>query len=89
MEMSKFTLAGEDEDGARRVRTRPLDQIYRIIVEMMNKSPNETSHKIDEIINNCGKHGFTQEQIMEAIEEYETLNVWIVNSSRTKLTRVF
>jgi len=88
MEMSKFTLAAE-EDGPRRVRNRPIDQIYKIIVEMMNNSPNETSYKIDDIINNCGKQGFTQEQIMDAIEEYESLNVWIVNSSRTKLTRVF
>jgi len=89
MEMSKNALAGDDGDGTRRVRNRPLDQIYRIIVEMMNNSPNETSYKIDDITNSCGKQGFTQEQIMEAIEEYENLNVWIVNSSRTKLTRVF
>jgi DNA replication licensing factor MCM7 len=89
MEMSKNALAGGDSDGTRRVRNRPLDQIYRIIVEMMNNSPNETSYKIDDITNSCGKQGFTQEQIMEAIEEYENLNVWIVNSSRTKLTRVF
>ena len=89
MEMSKNALAGDDSEGTRRVRNRPLDQIYRIIVEMMNNSPNETSYKIDDITNSCGKQGFTQEQIMEAIEEYENLNVWIVNSSRTKLTRVF
>ena len=88
MEMSKFTLAADEEAGQRRNRNRPIDQIYKIIVEMMNNSPNEASYKVDDIINNCGKQGFTQEQIMDAIEEYESLNVWIVNSTRTKLTRV-
>merc|ERR1712226_489670 len=88
MEMSKDTLAGE-EDGTARVRNRPMDQIYRIVVEMMAKSPNEPAYKIDDVNAECGRHGFTQEQIMEAIEEYESLNVWIVNTGRTKITRVF
>merc|ERR1711881_550003 len=87
MEMSKDTLAGDDSDSPR-VRSRPVDQIYKIVVEMMQKS-NTATHKIDDIIRECGRSGFTQDQIMEAIEEYESLNVWLVNTTRTKITRVF
>lgn len=88
MEMSKDTLNGDD-DNAPRVRSRPIDQIYKIVVEMMAKNPGQAAYKIDDIITECGRSGFTQEQIMEAVEEYENLNVWLVNTARTKITRVF
>jgi len=88
MEMSKAMLGG-NEDGPARVRNRPVDQIYKIVIDMMNKNPGTGSFKIDDIITECGRSGFTQEQIMEAIEEYESMSVWLVNTARTKVTRVW
>lgn len=87
IEMSKDTLAGNEEDD-QRIRQRPMDRIYQTIIELMNKQKDQRQAKIDDIITECGRAGFTQDQIMEAIEEYETMNVWIMNTARTNLTRI-
>jgi len=89
IEMSKDTLMGEDNSEARRVRDNPVDRIYKIVVEMMDRQPDKPAIMIDDIINECGRSGFTKEQIMDAVDEYEGLNVWVVNGARTKLTRVY
>lgn len=88
VEMSKDTLMGEENE-SRQVRDLPIDKIYKIVVEMMDKQPDKPAILIDDIINECGRSGFNQEIIHEAIQEYEGLNVWVVNGARTKLTRVY
>lgn len=89
IEMSKDTLMGENNEESRKVRDQPVDKIYKIVVELMDKNPDNPVIMIDDVIHECGKSGFTNEQIYEAIDEYEGMNVWVVNGARTKLTRVY
>lgn len=88
MEMSKDMLNADENDGQPRQRQRSVDQIYKLIVEMMARSPGTAAFKIDDVITECGRSGFTQEQIMEAIDEYENLGVWMLNAPRTKITKI-
>lgn len=80
---------GENNEESRKVRDQPVDKIYKIVVELMDKNPDNPVIMIDDVIHECGKSGFTNEQIYEAIDEYEGMNVWVVNGARTKLTRVY
>lgn len=42
--------------------------------------------KITEVIEKCATKGYNPDQVDACIEEYEELNVWQVNQTRTKLT---
>lgn len=44
--------------------------------------------KMTDAVERCASRGFRPNQIEEAIEEYEELNVWQVNQARTKITFV-
>ena len=57
--------------------------------------PNENIHtqnvvtlQVSEIKERCMSKGFKPDQIDECIEEYEELNVWSVNQTKTKITFV-
>lgn len=89
IEMSKDTLMGENNEDFRRLRDQPMDRIYKIVVDMMEKQQDSNTVFVQDIIQECGRSGFTSEQIIEAIEEYESLNIWTQNSSKTKLTKVY
>lgn len=40
------------------------------------------------VVERCTNKGFTPAQVDECVEEYEELNVWQVNQTRTTLTFV-
>ena len=44
--------------------------------------------QVSEIKERCMSKGFQPDQIEECIEEYEELNVWSVNQTKTKITFV-
>lgn len=61
------------------------DQIYALIRELAGDMK---SVKMADIIEKCTGKGFTPVQVDECVEEYEELNVWLVNQTRTNLTFV-
>jgi DNA replication licensing factor MCM7 len=85
MEMSKDSLKGK---GTKRVRQRAEDVIYQLIRELIPPKPKAAVIKMVEARNKCIARGFTNDQFEEAVEQYEELNVFQVNSNRTRITIV-
>ena len=52
IEMSKDTLAGNEEDD-QRIRQRPMDRIYQTIIELMNKQKDQRQAKVSKDIFIC------------------------------------
>lgn len=61
---------------------RPIDAIYSIIREMSD--PDVV--RFDEARQRILAKGYTPDQFDECLDEYERLNVWGVNLSRTRIT---
>ena len=61
------------------------DQIYAVIREMAPEKGGK-SLRMSDIMEQCTTKGFKPDQIDACIEEYEELNVWQVNTARTRLT---
>lgn len=78
MEMSKKSLQ-EEEAGNRRVR--PIDSIYSLIREMADPD----TVRFEEARQSVLAKGFSPDQFEECLEEYERLNVWQINQSRTRI----
>jgi DNA replication licensing factor MCM7 len=84
MEMSKDSLnLGNDE---RTGKKSVIDRIYDVIREM--RAGHTRTLKMAEITERCTSKGFKPDQINEAIEAYENLNVFAVNDARSKITFV-
>merc|ERR1719374_383776 len=75
MEMSKDSLTLGQEEGQGRPQT-VTDKIYAVIREMAG---NQKSLKISDIKERCMSKGYKPDQIDQAIEEYEELNVFSIN----------
>merc|ERR1712088_1116855 len=82
MEMSKDSLTLGQEEGQGRAQTT-TDKIYGVIREMAG---NQKSLKISDIKERCMSKGYKPDQIDQAIEEYEELNVFSINQAKTKIT---
>ena len=82
MEMSKDSLTLGQEEGQGRPQT-VTDKIYSVIREMAG---NQKVLKISDITERCTSKGYKPDQINEAIEEYEELNVFSINQAKTKIT---
>jgi len=82
MEMSKDSLTLGQEDGAGRPQSI-TDKIYSVIREMAG---GQKTLKIADIKERCTSKGYKPDQIDEAIEEYEELNVFSINQAKTKIT---
>ncbi|KAK2144271.1 hypothetical protein LSH36_772g01022 [Paralvinella palmiformis] len=81
MEMSKDSLTSGRE------QTRPQnisDQIFAVIKDMLPESGTKTI-KMSAAMDRCISKGFKPDQIDECIEEYEELNVWQVDTKKTKI----
>ncbi|KAM7331754.1 hypothetical protein ACRRTK_008462 [Alexandromys fortis] len=83
MEMSKDSLLGEKGQTAR--TQRPADVIFATVRELVSGG---RSVRFSEAEQRCISRGFTPAQFQAALDEYEELNVWQVNTSRTKITFV-
>ena len=62
--------------------SKPIDAIYSIIREMADPD----MVRFDEARQRILAKGFTPNQFDECLDEYERLNVWQVNQSRTRIT---
>lgn len=60
-----------------------IEKIYNIIREL---GVDRESVRITEINELCTNKGYNEDQVMACIDEYEELNVWQVNQTRTKVT---
>lgn len=85
LEMSKDSL-NQHHEPTGRVQT-VTDQIFSLIREIMNETGGKTV-KMSDAVERCTSKGFKPDQIEEAIEEYEELDVWQVNQARTRITFV-
>jgi DNA replication licensing factor MCM7 len=82
MEMSKDSLNRTfDSRGHRPPNVN--DQIFAIIRELAGDSK---TVKIQDVLEKCVSKGHNRDQVDSCIEEYEELNVWQVNQTRTKIT---
>ncbi|XP_072180033.1 DNA replication licensing factor mcm7-A-like [Diadema setosum] len=85
MEMSKESLIGQPDTAARPQRAE--DVIYRIVCDVISEHGSR-SVKYTEARQACLAKGYTNDQFEEAVEAYEELNVWQVNTAKTKITLV-
>eukprot|EP00118_Oscarella_pearsei_P026043 m.309283 g.309283 ORF g.309283 m.309283 type:complete len:723 (+) comp45987_c0_seq1:618-2786(+) len=81
MEMSKFSLYAEDR-ATRKVK--PIDAIYGIIREISDKQ----TIKLEEARQRVLAKGYVAAQFDECLDEYEQLDVWQINQTKTKITFV-
>ncbi|XP_006859686.1 PREDICTED: DNA replication licensing factor MCM7 [Chrysochloris asiatica] len=83
MEMSKDSLLGDKGQTAR--TQRPADVIFATVRELVSGGQ---SVRFSEAEQRCISRGFTPAQFQAALDEYEQLNVWQVNTARTRITFV-
>uniref|UniRef100_A0A8C9DBK2 DNA replication licensing factor MCM7 n=1 Tax=Panthera leo TaxID=9689 RepID=A0A8C9DBK2_PANLE len=83
MEMSKDSLLGDKGQTAR--TQRPADVIFATVRELVSEG---RSVRFSEAEQRCISRGFTPAQFQAALDEYEELNVWQVNTARTRITFV-
>ncbi|XP_076058783.1 minichromosome maintenance 7 [Oratosquilla oratoria] len=83
MEMSKDSLNHTDERTGRAQSV--TDRIFTLIREMAGDA---RVVKLGEVHERCTSKGYKPDQVNECVEEYEELNVWQLNQTRTRLTFV-
>lgn len=81
MEMSKDSLKQQQYEGTRRKKI--TDEIYDFIRKM---AAGAKTLKIQEIKERCTTKGFKPDDIEKCLDEYEQLDVWMINQGKTKLT---
>lgn len=64
---------------------RPADVIFATVRELVSEGQ---SVRFSEAEQRCISRGFTPAQFQAALDEYEELNVWQVNTARTRITFV-
>lgn len=64
---------------------RPADVIFATVRELVSEG---RSVRFAEAEQRCVSRGFTPAQFQAALDEYEELNVWQVNTARTRITFV-
>ena len=62
--------------------SKPIDAIYSILREMADPD----TVRFDDACQCILAKGYTPDQFDECLDEYERLNVWQVNQSRTRIT---
>ncbi|KFM80590.1 hypothetical protein X975_03952, partial [Stegodyphus mimosarum] len=85
LDMSKTSLTQQRQYTGR--AQTATDQIFNIIRDIMAETECRTV-KVADALERCVAKGFNPDQFEEAIEEYEELDIWHVNQSRTKITFV-
>lgn len=59
------------------------DKIYALIREVARDM---RTVKVSDVMDRCTTKGFKPDEVDRCIEEYEQLNIWQVNQTRTKIT---
>ncbi|GFR21475.1 DNA replication licensing factor mcm7-B [Trichonephila clavata] len=84
LDMSKASL-NQTQQFTGRAQTA-TDQIFNIIRDIMAENGGSRTVKMADALERCLAKGFKPDQFEEAIEEYEELDIWQINQSRTKIT---
>jgi DNA replication licensing factor MCM7 len=82
LEMSKDSLNQTQEQRTNNVHSTS-DRIFSTIRELAGS---QKTVKISDVMDRCVTKGYKPDQVDICIEEYEELNVWQVNQTRTKIT---
>ena len=82
LEMSKDSLNQTQEQRTNNVHSTS-DRIFSTIRELAGS---QKTVKISDVMDRCITKGYKPDQVDICIEEYEELNVWQVNQTRTKIT---
>jgi DNA replication licensing factor MCM7 len=85
MEMSKESLKPKYDTTFQRPKSAS-DQIFAIIREMCPVGDKQRVVNYQEAQEKCVRKGFKPEAFNDCIEQYEQLNVWLVNNARTKIS---
>lgn len=83
LEMSKDSLNQNNEQRYTSTVHNISDRIFSLIRELAGS---QKVVKIAEVMERCTTKGYKPDQVDTCIEEYEELNVWQVNQTRTKIT---
>lgn len=83
LEMSKDSLNQTAQDQRRTHIPNTSDKIFALVRELAGQSK---TVKISDVMDRCTTKGFKPDQVDTCLEEYEELNVWQVNQTRTKIT---
>lgn len=82
IEMSKHSI-NYSETTASNVQQDPISRVFRLIRELAG---DRKTVKVSDILERCTTKGFKPGEVNDCIEEYEALNVWQVNQTRTQIT---
>lgn len=82
MEMSKDSLNHTFENRGQRV-PNVNDKIFAIITELAGS---RKTVKVADVMDKCINKGYKPDQVDTCIEEYEILNVFLINQTRTTIT---
>ncbi|CAH1098449.1 unnamed protein product [Psylliodes chrysocephalus] len=82
MEMSKDSLKHTFENQGQRP-PNVNDKIFAIISELAGDNKTVT---MSAVLEKCASKGYNPDLVDACIDEYEELNVWLINQTRTKLT---
>lgn len=83
IEMSKHSINYSETLATTSVQQNPMNRIFHLIRELAGE---KKTVKVSDILERCTSKGFKPDQINDCIEEYEALNVWHVNQTRTQIT---
>nr|KAF6490175.1 minichromosome maintenance complex component 7 [Molossus molossus] len=85
----KMSKSEDDESGTGELSREELRQIADVIFATVRELVSEgRSVRFSEAEQRCISRGFTPAQFQAALDEYEELNVWQVNTARTRITFV-
>ncbi|XP_076290132.1 minichromosome maintenance 7 [Lasioglossum baleicum] len=82
IEMSKHSI-NYSETLSTNAHQNPMNRIFHLIRELAS---DKKTVKVSDILERCTSKGFKPDQVNDCIEEYEALNVWQVNQTRTQIT---
>lgn len=82
IEMSKHSI-NYSERLLTNVQQNPINRIFHLIRELAG---DKKTVKVSDILERCTNKGFKPDEVNDCIEEYEALNVWQVNQTRTQIT---
>jgi DNA replication licensing factor MCM7 len=84
MEVSKAKLHGKVGPGGQKYKQDPISAVYAIIRDHAIHH-DDASVVIADILPTVLKRGYTEEQLHQCLKEYEDINVFLVDESRTSL----
>ncbi|XP_066588557.1 DNA replication licensing factor Mcm7 [Prorops nasuta] len=82
VEMSKYSI-NHSELKQNQSRNNPMDKIFQLIRDLAGS---QKTVKVSDIFARCVNKGYNSVQVDSCIDNYEELNVWQVNQTRTKIT---